>query len=302
MKRINIAFPILLNTIACGGTANEASESADASTLPGETSETEADADSDTDADADADSDSDADADADADADTDNDAAVCGYSWDLTYDISGVLSVTDTLLGLGDASYAIGGSSGDQLTVRVKDDADSVGTGVVSITDYSLFMAFTSEIDIVGGPIIIETESQATSSDECGAALGWLDADEGVLTWEDCDYGSGHGTNSWVASDSTGEGCLNGYYGVGTIVCTDDSFTFDCSAAGLSEGTNPVDGVHNQPLASFEFSADYDTFMMEGPDGLGVEFPAASDSRTWLMLEGDLREMVKVVTPECLCD
>ena len=84
--------------------------------------------------------------------------------------------------------------------------------------------------------------------------------------------------------------------------CTDDSITLDCSAGGLVEGDNPLAAVHNQPLKSFEFNSDYSRFEMEGPDGLGVEVPSESDSRTWLMLEGELVDMVRVVTPECLCD
>ena len=149
----------------------------------------------------------------------------------------------------------------------------------------------------------------AQAADTCGAAKGTLDSNSQIIDWESCDYGSAHGTNRWIAIDSAGEGCLNGYDTVGNVHCTDDSITLDCSAGGLLEGDNPLEATHNQPLNSFEFSSDYDYFVMDSlggpsgsPTGFGVETPSESDSRTWLLLEGELIGMELTETPECLCE
>ena len=224
----------------------------------------------------------------------------CPDSWLLTYGIEGRVDITDTPLNIGNADANVGGLEDDEIVLRVEDDDGVPALGQILLTSFNLFQDFEVSINMLG-EIAVITDLYTFASNECGAASGQFDGYN--ITWDECNFGAGHGTPSWSPDDGAyGAGCMEDYHVEGVVACIDNALLASCSDGWLEEGDNQMDYVHNQPLLSFEFDTpDLERFTMKGTN-YGTELPTFSNNRTWLSLEGELKSMSLEPTPDCLCD
>ena len=224
----------------------------------------------------------------------------CPDTWVLTYALEGRVDITHTPLDIGNAVVYVGGLESDELVIRVPDDGGVPANGQVQITEFNLLQDFTVSVDLLG-EIALFTNLLSTVSDACGAATGELTGS--VITWDECSYGSDHGTNNWSPDGSAaGPGCVNDYRVEGIVDCVDDSLLASCSDGWLDDGENVLDYVYNQPMLSLDFdSPDLERFTMEGRE-FGAELPTYTNNRTWLALDGELKSMSLEPTPACLCE
>ena len=224
----------------------------------------------------------------------------CADSWVLTYALEGRVDITHTPLDIGNAEVFVGGLASDELVLRIPDDGGVPADGQVWITDFNLLQDFTVSVDLLG-EIALFTDLLSTASDECGLASGRLLRDN--IDWDECSYGSEHGTNGWSPDEGAeGPGCVSDYRVEGIVDCVDDSLLASCADGWLDDGENELDYVYNQPMLSLEFdSTDLDRFTMEGT-AYGAEIPTYTNNRTWLALEGVLKSKELEPTPACLCD
>ena len=151
------------------------------------------------------------------------------------------------------------------------------------------------------GAYTISSDLFSQAQNECGAAVGLID--DNTLKWAECNYGEHHGSPAWTPDQgATGLGCINDYHVQGNIECIDETPLGTCADGWLEEGENLQDYIYNQTLLNFTFTAeDLHHFVMRGHE-FGVEIPTYSNNRTWLSLEGTLKEMTLEDTPSCLCE
>ena len=223
----------------------------------------------------------------------------CPDSWVLTYGIQGRVDITDTPLNIGNADALVGGLEEDEIVLRVMDDGGVPAEGQVLIAAFDLLQEFRVSVDMFG-EIAIVTDLLSTAADECGVASGQLAGS--TITWDECGFGTDHGTNSWNPDDAAyGPGCIRDYHVAGVVECEDNAWLASCEDGWLDEGVNELDYIYNQPMLRFDFdSADLESFTMVGGD-YGTELPTYTNNRTWLMLEGVLKRMTLEPTPDCLC-
>jgi hypothetical protein len=156
-------------------------------------------------------------------------------AWQVDYALSGSLQLTDTTLGQGDGTYAVGPGS---MTLRF-DDVDSKPGGRASLVAYEMHEGFKvfSRTLFWATTVTTNTISRAVGADPCGApqalltgtTLGWSLPVPGVRT-------------------------------DGTLFC-EGSFCgkFGAPPPGQSEIHMPA---HATTFKSFQFSADMQTFTM----------------------------------------
>jgi len=223
----------------------------------------------------------------------------CPDSWVLTYAIEGQVDITHTPLDIGNASVAVGGLDSDTLVLRVPNDGGVPANGQVVITSVELLQDFVVSLNLAG-EIVIETYLFSSAADECGLASGQLNGP--TIAWDECVFGSEHGTPAWSPDEgASGDGCLSDYRVEGIVDCIDDSFLASCTDGWLEDGENNLDYIYNQPLENLDFdSTDYERFTMTGSE-YGAELPTYTNNRTWLSLEGELKSMSLEPTPDCLC-
>lgn len=212
----------------------------------------------------------------------------------VTYRLTGRFEITDTPLGAGNAVREVGPG---ELELRITDVEGEASR--VELISYQLTQHFV--VDSAGVSVRTATETRA-ARDVCGLARGELE--RRLLTWGVCDYGPAppHGTTDWGMSDVVGgPGCLNGYHVEGRIECSG----LFCGASGV-DFPLVLDEIYPQPLNSFEFSQDLETFSMEGLGAPalnagrpGVELPSSQPSRTWLSLTGARTSTVCEEPPSC---
>lgn len=232
-------------------------------------------------------------------------AGGCGDGWTITYAITGGFSITETTLGAGDKSNLPIGPG--ELQIRFDDQGGAPG-GTARLLSYKMPMKF--DVTTSGLTVATNVVTSAPFTD-CGVAKGSLAS--AVLSWDTCKYGPTWNVdkNSWKPAPdaATGPGCVNGYSSVGNVKCTDNSLFAKCSDGNLKDGDNPQNSTWNQPLNSFEFSADLKSFSMvklgqPSPGGggdKGVETPNTSPSRTWFTVKGTETGRVKAPKP-CSCN
>ena len=126
------------------------------------------------------------------------------------------------------------------------------------------------------------------------------DSRNGVIDWEACDYGQATAPTAGWPSTRRVQDAFRTTPRVETCAARMIPSPSTALQADLLRVTTPRCGSQ-QPLKSFEFNSDYSRFEMETRTA-SVSRYRASRTRTWLMLEGELVDMVRVVTPECLCD
>jgi hypothetical protein len=208
-----------------------------------------------------------------------NDAGAC-TSWIVTYDVTGVLTITDTTLGLGDGSHNIGPGS---LKIRFPDaNGQPATSGKVELLEYTMTEKFS--VTTTGTTVATDVTCSAANN-ACGAATGTVGS--GAITWDACAYPSA--TQNWAPGDTTqaGPGCVYPYHDQGNVNCT-GSF---CSAGGLQSGNNPINSTWHQPLNAFTFSNGIQKFHMGGTyknNDVGVRTPNAQQGKTWFTLDGTM--------------
>ena len=224
----------------------------------------------------------------------------CPKSWVLTYALDGVLDVSHTPMDMGNGSAIIGGTEEDELIIRIADDNGVPGDGRVLLTSFNLHQYISISIDMFG-EYTISSDLFSQVHNECGSAVGILESNE--LKWAECTYGENHGSTAWTPEEgAAGLGCINNYHVQGNIECIDETPLGTCADGWLEDGTNLQDYVYNQPLLNLEFTTDdLSHFVMHGNE-YGVEIPTYSNNRTWLSLEGTLKDSRLEDTPSCLCD
>ncbi|HSC86670.1 MAG TPA: hypothetical protein VLC09_05340 [Polyangiaceae bacterium] len=194
-----------------------------------------------------------------------------------TYRLEGKFQITDTA---GDAIVDVGPGEAVLRITRGEGPQDA------RLVSYRLTQKFVTG---PSGLASVRTDNETSSGPvACGIARGQLE--DGVLTWDECDYGPAppHGTVDWTWQTVVGgPGCMADYHAEGTISCTG----VFCSAGG--DFPIDLDKTYPQPLNSFVFSSDGNTFEMENlggpetPEGVtGVELPNEQQGRAWLALYG----------------
>ncbi len=226
-------------------------------------------------------------------------APACPDSWVLTYSLEGRVDITHTPLNIGNADAEVGGLDTDEVVIRMRNNNGVPDNGQVLVTYFALLQDFRVSVNMLG-EIAIVSDLQSMGYNECGITSGILDDD--AIYWDECQYGSKHGSNNWSPEGSAyGPGCLQDYHVEGTVNCIDDSWLVSCNDGWLDEGINDFDYTYNQPLLDFQFdSNNLERFTMVGST-YGTELPTTTNNRMWLTLEGELKSMVLEPTPDCLC-
>ena len=212
----------------------------------------------------------------------------CGDSWLLTYELNGVFEITDTTGGLGNAERPLTTGS---MVLRVPDNNGAPSDGWVHIIDFNHGEQFT--VTAFGIETTTDVMVQA-GPDPCGVTQGQRTGDR--ITWSDCIANDQRGVdkNSWTPDEAaSGVGCLNNYTTRGNVACEG----LFCSTGGLEEGDNPQAEVYHQPIESFVFENNWESFTMTR-----AEIPNRSPSRTWFTLSGELTNQELSNTPMCLCE
>jgi len=223
----------------------------------------------------------------------------CADSWVLTYALEGRVDITHTPLNIGNADALVGGGPKDEVVLRLADDGGVPAQGLGLMTHFNLEQDFSVAVDMLG-EIRLNADLLSVSEDECGVASGTLRGAN--FRWDECSYNGDHGKTTWSPDQAaSGPGCLSDYHVQGSIECVDDSIIVSCQNGWLDEGMNYQDYSYDQPLLDFAFdSDDLGSFTMSG-DTYGAELPTYTNNRTWLVLNGTLKSMELLPTPDCLC-
>ncbi len=195
-------------------------------------------------------------------------------TWVMTYDLTGskffidaLIDFTITLQEPYDADENMGPGT---LTLRLQDVDGAAGEGAATLVDYQLTQDF-----ITGNAVAqVHTELENAASDACGVSAGTLS--EAVLTW---------------TTEAMADHCQNGQ-----ISC-EGAF---CGTAGSPPEGEPeiiTDDCGDQPITSFDFSPDLESFSMETVVVSTDDNATAAMQYTGTLLSAELDPN----TPACLC-
>jgi len=190
----------------------------------------------------------------------------CAY-WEVEYELSGTLKISNTTFGAGDGTHIAGPG---KLVLRFEDVNGQPG-GNVTVVSYEMTTRFTVDAHFLGiGTTVVTDCSTRSTADVCSAVAKGLLGDDRTIRWQ--------GPWTGIRTD-------------GTLTCSGTCGRFGAPPRGKSEMHKPS---HTVAFGPFTFTASRTAFYM----GYAVVDRTSSDTAS-LSISGRETRRACVCPPAC---
>jgi len=187
--------------------------------------------------------------------------------WEVEYELSGTLKISDTTMGAGNGSHIAGPG---KLVLRF-DDVNGQPGGNVTVVSYEMATRFTVDAHFLGiGTSVLTDCMTKSTANACGSVAKGFMGDDRTIRWQ--------GPWTGIRTD-------------GTLTCSGTCGRFGAPPRGKSEMHKPP---HSVAFGSFAFTATRTAFYM----GYAVVDKTSNDTAS-LAISGRETRRSCVCPPAC---